>query len=73
MSGETQTSESRASKHEERRLKRRFLMSSDSVIRVPKPLLRWRLPLVYVVEGIERNGDRVTITIRVVKEGDVNE
>ena len=48
-------------------------MSSDSVIRVPKPLLRWRLPLVYVVENIERNGDRVTITIRVVKEGDVNE
>jgi len=48
-------------------------MSSDSVIRVPKPLLRWRLPLVYVVEGIERNGDRVTITIRIVKEGDVNE
>jgi len=48
-------------------------MSSDSVIRVPKPLLRWRLPLVYVVEGVERNGDRVTIVLKIVKEGDVNE
>ena len=72
MSGKTWTSESQVPKTGGQ-LKRRLLVTSDSVIRVPKPLLRWRLPLVYVVEDVERNGDRVTITIRVVKEGDVNE
>ena len=48
-------------------------VASENVIRIPRQQLAWKLPLVYVIERIERNGDRVTITIRVVKEGDVNE
>lgn len=73
VSGETQTPESQVSKTGEGQLKRRLLVTSDNLIRVPKPLVKWRLPLIYLVEDVERNGDRVTITIRVVKEGDVNE
>ena len=66
MSGETQTSESVLGR-------RRLQMASENVIRIPRQQLAWKLPLVYVIERIERNGDRVTITIRIVKEGDVNE
>jgi hypothetical protein len=66
MSGETQTSEPVLGR-------RRLQVASENVIRIPRQQLAWKLPLVYVIERIERNGDRVTITIRVVKEGDVNE
>ena len=48
-------------------------MASENIIRIPRQQLAWKLPLVYIIERIERNGDRVTITIRVVKEGGVNE
>jgi len=73
MSEKNQTSEPQVPKTGEGQLKRRLLVTNDNIIRVPKPLVKWRLPLIYRVEDIERNGDRVTITIRVVKEGDVNE
>jgi len=73
MSEKNQTSEPQVQKTGEGQLKRRLLVTNDNIIRVPKPLVKWRLPLIYRVEDIERNGDRVTITIRVVKEGDVNE
>ena len=48
-------------------------MASENVIRIPRQQLAWKLPLVYVIERIERNGDRVTIVLKIVKEGDVNE
>ena len=73
VSGETQTPESQVSKTGERRLRRRLLVASDNLIRVPKPLVKWRFPLIYLVENVERNGDKVTITLKVVKEGGVNE
>ncbi|MDT7903061.1 MAG: hypothetical protein RQ838_03220 [Caldivirga sp.] len=66
MGGETQTSEPVLER-------RRLQMASENIIRIPRQQLAWKLPLVYIIERIERNGDRVTITIRVVKEGGVNE
>ena len=48
-------------------------MASENIIRIPRQQLAWRLPLVYVIERIERNGNKVTITVRIVKEGGVNE
>jgi len=53
--------------------RKRLQVANENIIRIPKRQLAWRLPLVYVIERIERNEDRVTITIRIVKEGDVNE
>jgi hypothetical protein len=73
MSEKNQTPESQVPKTGEGQLKRRLLVTSDNLIRVPKPLVKWRLPLIYRVEGIERNGDKVTIVLRIVKEGGVNE
>jgi len=66
MSGETQTSESVLGR-------RRLQMASENIIRIPRQQLAWKLPLVYIIERIERNGDRVTIVLKIVKEGDVNE
>jgi hypothetical protein len=44
-------------------------VSNDSVIRIPKHMVKWRLPLVYKVESVERNGDVAVVTIRIVSEG----
>jgi hypothetical protein len=44
-------------------------VSNDSVIRIPKHMVKWKLPLVYKVESVERNGDVVTVVIRIVSEG----
>jgi hypothetical protein len=44
-------------------------VANDSVIRIPKHMVKWKLPLVYKVESVERNGDVVVVTIRIVSEG----
>jgi len=44
-------------------------VSNDVVIRIPKHMVKWKLPLVYKVESVERNGDVAVVTIRIVSEG----
>jgi len=44
-------------------------VANDIVIRIPKHMVKWKLPLVYKVESVERNGDVAVVTIRIVSEG----
>ena len=44
-------------------------VSNDVVIRIPRHMVKWKLPLVYKVESVERNGDVAMVTIRIVSEG----
>jgi len=44
-------------------------VANDSVIRIPRHMVKWKLPLVYKVESVERNGDVATVVIRIVSEG----
>jgi len=44
-------------------------VANDVVIRIPKHMVKWRLPLVYKVESVERNGDVAVVTIRIMSEG----
>ena len=44
-------------------------VSNDVVIRIPRHMVKWKLPLVYKVESVERNGDVATVVIRIVSEG----
>ena len=44
-------------------------VSNDVVIRIPRHMVKWKLPLVYKVESVERNGDVAVVTIRIVSEG----
>ena len=44
-------------------------VANDYVIRVPKHMAKWKLPLVYSVESVERNENKVSIVIKIVSEG----
>jgi hypothetical protein len=39
------------------------------VIRIPRGLVWWKLPLVYTVESVRRDGDKITIVVRIISEG----
>ena len=49
--------------------KSRLLLTSTALIRIPKHMIKWKLPLVYTIESVERDGDKIVIVIKVVAEG----
>jgi hypothetical protein len=49
--------------------KGRLLLTSSQFIRVPKHMVKWKLPMLYVIESVQRDGDKVVIVLRIVEEG----
>ena len=49
--------------------KSRLLLTSTALIRIPKHMIKWRLPLVYTIEDVQRDGDKVVIVLKIVAEG----
>ena len=53
----------------EAQVRRMVQVTSENVIRIPRGLVWWKLPLVYTVESVTRDGDKVTIVVRIISEG----
>ena len=53
----------------ETQVKRMVQVTSENVIRIPRGLVWWKLPLVYTVESVRRDGDKITIVVRIISEG----
>ena len=49
--------------------KQRVMVTSSQCIRILKSMLKWKLPLVYTIEDIQRDGDKVVIVLKIVAEG----
>lgn len=49
--------------------KSRLLLTSTALIRIPKRMVKWKLPLVYTIEDVQRDGDKVVIVLKIVAEG----
>jgi len=67
MSGEKQNKVS--GEAGEIQVRRVVQVTSENVIRIPRGLVWWRLPLVYTVESVTREGDKITIVVRIISEG----
>ncbi len=53
----------------ETQVRRMVQVTSENVIRIPRGLVWWKLPLVYTVESVRRDGDKITIVVRIISEG----
>jgi hypothetical protein len=49
--------------------KGRLLLTSSQFIRIPKGMVKWKLPMLYMVEDVQRDGDKVVIVLKIVAEG----
>jgi len=51
------------------RVKRKVQTTRNSRIQVPDLMVLWELPLEYVVQWVEREGDTVTLRLKIIREG----
>ena len=49
--------------------KKKVQSTRDNRLQIPEIMTLWELPLEYVVQWVEREGDMVTMRFKIVREG----
>jgi hypothetical protein len=53
--------------------KQRVMVTSSQCIRILKSMIKWKLPLVYTIDSVQRDGDKIVIVLTVIAEGGKHE